>query len=99
MGGGGNTSSQSSSDEVDLPNFVGKKLEDIQNNDEYKNFDFKVETKEDNTVEEGVVISQSPKRFQKVKANAQITLTVSSGKKQVEVTDLSNMTQANAKRP
>ncbi len=45
MGGGGNTSSQSSSDEVDLPNFVGKKLEDIQNNDEYKNFDFKVETK------------------------------------------------------
>lgn len=45
MGGGGNTSSQSSSDEVDLPNFVGQKLEDIQNNDEYKNFDFKVETK------------------------------------------------------
>lgn len=31
-----------------------------------------------------------------MKANAQITLTVSSGKKQVEVTDLSNMTQANA---
>ena len=96
MGGGGNTSSQSSSDEVDLPNFVGKKLEDIQNNDEYKNFDFKVETKEDNTVEEGVVISQSPSGSKKVKANAQITLTVSSGKKQVEVTDLSNMTQANA---
>ncbi|MBS5343240.1 MAG: Stk1 family PASTA domain-containing Ser/Thr kinase [Clostridium sp.] len=96
MGGGGNTSSQSSSDEVDLPNFVGQKLVDIQNNDEYKNFNFKVETKEDNTVEEGVVISQSPSGSKKVKANAQITLTVSSGKKSVEVTDLSNMTQADA---
>ena len=96
MGGGGNTSSQSSSDEVDLPNFVGQKLVDIQNNDEYKNFNFKVETKEDNTVEEGVVISQSPSGSKKVKANAQITLTVSSGKKSVEVTDLSNITQADA---
>ena len=96
MGGGGNTSSESSSDEVDLPNFVGQKLVDIQNNDEYKNFNFKVETKEDNTVEEGVVISQSPSGSKKVKANAQITLTVSSGKKSVEVTDLSNMTQADA---
>ena len=47
-------------------------------------------------MEEGVVISQSPSGSKKVKANAQITLTVSSGKKQVEVTDLSNMTQANA---
>lgn len=98
MGGGGNTSSQSSSDEVDLPNFVGQKLVDIQNNDEYKNFNFKVETKEDNTVEEGVVISQSPSGSKKVKANAQITLTVSSGKKSVEVTDLSNMTQADAEK-
>lgn len=98
MGEGGNTSSQSSSDEVDLPNFVGQKLVDIQNNDEYKNFNFKVETKEDNTVEEGVVISQSPSGSKKVKANAQITLTVSSGKKSVEVTDLSNMTQADAEK-
>lgn len=94
--GGNNTSSQSSSDEVDLPNFVGQKLEDIQNNDEYKNFNFKVETKESNEVEQGVVISQSPSGSKKVKANAQITLTVSSGKKQVEVTDLSDMTQSNA---
>ena len=97
MGGGGNTSSQSSSDEVDLPNFVGQKLEDIQNNDEYKNFNFKVETKEDNTVEEGVVISQSPSGSKKVKANAQITLTVSSGKSQVKITDVSNMTEETAK--
>lgn len=97
MGGGGNTSSQSSSDEVDLPNFVGQKLVDIQNNDEYKNFNFKVETKEDNTVEEGVVISQSPSGSKKVKANAQITLTVSSGKSQVKITDVSNMTEETAK--
>lgn len=96
-GGGGNSSSQSSKGEVDLPNFVGQKLTDIQNNPDYKNFSFKIETREDNSVEEGVVISQTPSGSKKVKASAEITLVVSSGKKQVEITDLSSMTQANAK--
>ena len=97
MGGGGNTSSQSSSDEVDLPNFVGQRLEDIQNNDEYQNFNFTIETRESNDVDEGVVISQSPSGSKKVKANAQITLTVSSGRSPVKITDVSNMTEETAK--
>ncbi len=95
--GGGNTSSQVSGDEVDLPNFVGQKLADIQNNEEYKNFNFTIETRESNDAEEGVVISQNPSGSKKVKANAQITLTVSSGKSQIKITDVSNMTEDTAK--
>ena len=95
MNGSAN-SSQVSSDEVDLPNFVGQKLADIQRDERYKDFNFTIETKEDNDVEEGTVLRQTPSGDKKVKANAQITLTVSSGKKQVELSDISNMTQSSA---
>ncbi len=94
--GNDNSSSQSNRDEVDLPTFTGMKWSDIQANSNYQNFIFKVETREDNTVEEGIVISQTPNGNKKVKANAEITLVVSSGKMQVEIIDVSNLSAQNA---
>ncbi len=55
-----------------------------------------METKEDNTVKK-VLLSAKDQAVPKVKANAQITLTVSSGKSQVKITDVSNMTEETAK--
>lgn len=96
MGNTGSTSSQVSSDEVDLPDFKGKKLEDIQRDSAYKSFTFKIEYKEDNTYDAGIVISQTPSGSKKVKANAQITLVVSSGKTKVTLQDVTGNNQSTA---
>ncbi len=71
-------------EDVDLPNFVGQNISDIQGNSSYK-FQFIIEYDNDASQPEGIVLKQSPEGVIKVKENAEITLTVNSGGKTVTV--------------
>ena len=89
FGGGGD-------DEVDLPNFVGQTLEEVQNNAEYKNFQFKVEYTFDNEAQEGVVVRQNPNGQIKVKKTSEIQLYVSSGKEMLDIPDVKDKKENDA---
>lgn len=66
------------SKDIDVPNFIGMKLADVQNDSSYK-FTWKIETVYDSTKEEGVIIDQNPlPGSKKVKQGASITLKVNS---------------------
>ena len=88
--------SNQEAEDVDLPNFVGQKLSDIQANEKYKNFHFTIEYATDDTKEEGVVLDQNPKGEKKVKANADITLTVNGASEKVTIPPLVGLTQEEA---
>lgn len=85
-----------SDDEVDLPNFVGQTLESVQNNTAYKDFNFKIEYSTDSTEDEGIIIKQNPDGNIKVKKNAEITLTVSSGEGAIDIPDVKNKKESDA---
>lgn len=82
--------------DVDLPNFIGQKISDIQANDAYKDFQFKIEYGEDPEQEPGIVLEQNPKGTKKVKANAEITLTVNGDSQKVTIPPLKGLTQEEA---
>jgi serine/threonine-protein kinase len=83
--------------EVALPNFIGMKLSDIQNNAEYNNnFTIKYVNGTDTTKDAGVVIKQSPEGNKKVKIKSEVTLTVNQGSKQVKVPDVVGKTEEEA---
>lgn len=83
-------------EDVDIPNFVGQKLEDIQANPEYK-FNFVIEKSFDATKAIGIVLDQNPAaNSKKVKAEAKITLTVNSTDTPVSVPDVVGRTQEEA---
>lgn len=82
--------------DVDLPNFVGQKLSDIQSDEKYKEFQFKIEYAEDSSKDAGIVLDQNPKGTKKVKANAEITLTVNGESKTVTIPPVKGLTQAEA---
>ncbi len=69
---------KNSSKDVDVPNFIGSKLSDIQNNPDYK-FVWKVESVYDSSKEEGIIIDQDPlPNSKKIKEGATVTLKVNS---------------------
>ncbi|HEX3040172.1 MAG TPA: PASTA domain-containing protein, partial [Caproiciproducens sp.] len=82
--------------DVALPNFVGKTITEVKENPDYQNFKFITETKNDATKAVGVILSQTPKENTMVKANAEITLVVNSGGKDVAVPDVTDKTQDEA---
>lgn len=85
--------------EIDLPNFVGQKLEDVQakqKNSEYKNLKLDVTYTEDSDKEAGIIIKQNPDGKIKVKENATVTLTVSSGSDTKPVPDVKGKSQTDA---
>ena len=83
-------------EEVTLPDFTGKTLTEVQDDEKYKSFKFITETKNDATQKAGVILNQNPKAGTKVKANSEITLTVNAGGKTISVPDVSNKTQEEA---
>ena len=86
-----------SAKDVDVPNFVGMKLSDVQGNSKYK-FTWKIETTYDSTQAEGVILDQNPKAgSKKVKEGATITLTVNSSGTTVTVPAVKGMTKDSAK--
>ena len=83
--------------DVDLPNFVGKTLTEIQSNEEYKNFTFTIENEYNNDYPEGTVYDQSPLPPKKVKETGEVTLYVSKGTEIVTIPNIINMTSGEAK--
>lgn len=85
---------------VRVPTFVGMKLEDIDP-DDYPDLIVDVENvKEDfsDDYEEGVIMEQSPKAKEEVKAGRKVTLTVSKGPNEKKMPDLKNVKEADAQK-
>lgn len=62
---------------VDVPNFENMNYyEEIENNSEFKDFEFKLEFTADSTLPDGTVIDQSPSSSEKIKKGSVIKLTV-----------------------
>lgn len=90
-------SCRNSNKDVDIPNFVGMKLSDVQGNPKY-NFVWKIESTYDSTKAEGIILDQSPKAgSKKVKEGATITLTINSSGTTVSVPSVKGMTQESAR--
>ena len=86
----------SDSEDIRVPNFVGKHAESIDFT-AYPDFQIYIEEWLPNeTVEEGYVISQNPKGDRMAKPGASIALTVSSGPSTDSMRDLVNQTVQNA---
>ena len=83
--------------DVDLPNFVGMTLTDIQNTSDYKSFKFTVEEEFNNEYAVGTVFDQSPIPPKKIKESGEIKLYVSKGTQIVTIPDILDMTSGEAK--
>lgn len=83
--------------DVEIPNFIGMKLSDVQNNPSYK-FVWKIESVYDSSKEEGVILDQDPlPGSKKVKEGSTISLKVNSSGVLVTVPALKGMTEEVAK--
>lgn len=83
--------------EVSLPDFTGKQYTDVVNDSSYS-FTFVKEEKSDASNAAGTIIGQSPNAGTMVKANASITLTVSTGGAVTPMPDLTGKSQADAEK-
>lgn len=92
----GNNGTQSVT-EVDIPDFIGKQLVDVQNNSEYS-FNFKIEKQYDETKELGEILDQDPKAGSgKVKPDATITLYVNGNDSPITVPNIIGYTEEQAR--
>lgn len=92
-----NSCGNNSPKDVDIPNFVGMKFSDVQNNPDYK-FVFKVESVYDSTKPEGIIIDQEPiADSKKVKEGATIVLKVNSSGVLITVPSVRGTTEDVAK--
>ncbi len=88
---------RNSAKDVDVPNFIGMKLADIQNDPAYK-FVWKVESVYDPNKAEGIIIDQEPlPNSKKVKEGATINLKVNSSGVLVTVPVVKGLTEEIAK--
>ena len=79
--------------DVEVPNFVGMKLSDMQSNINNK-FEWKVEPVYDSSKPEGIILSQDPAPgSKKVKQNAVINLQVNTSGVLITVPSVKNMTE------
>ncbi|MEG2676744.1 MAG: PASTA domain-containing protein, partial [Oscillospiraceae bacterium] len=82
--------------DVELPNFVGKTLVEIQSDAAYKTFKFTV-VEDYNLADVGVVYDQSPLPPKQIKESGAITLFVSKGVEIVAVPDVVGMSSGDGK--
>lgn len=88
---------KNSAKDVDVPNFVGMKLSDVQNNPEYK-FVWKIESVYDSSKEEGIIIEQDPlPNSKKIKEGSTIVLKVNSSGVLVAVPTVKGLSEDIAK--
>ena len=81
-----------------LPNFVGLKLKDVQDNSDYnKKYVFTVSEEFSDTYTAGAIMKQSPDAGAAVPENRTVQLTVSKGSKQVEIPNVLNLTRGDVK--
>ncbi|MGX8698514.1 MAG: Stk1 family PASTA domain-containing Ser/Thr kinase [bacterium] len=90
-----------SNERVDVPNFVGKYVEDVVTNAEYtRRYAFTIKEQESDTVSEGYIISQDPTAERSVEVSVtgvNVTLTVSTGPRVVLMPQLINTDYRNAR--
>ena len=83
--------------DVDVPNFIGMNIQDVQNNSDY-NFVWKVESVYDSSKAEGIIIDQNPQSgSKKVKEGSTITLKVNSSGVLVTIPSVKGLTEDVAK--
>lgn len=83
--------------DVDVPQFIGLKLSEVQNNPEYK-FVWKIESVYDSNKPEGIILDQDPlPGSKKVKENSVIILKVNSSGVLVTVPSVKGLTEEIAK--
>jgi len=91
---------QNSSTEVtsyDVPDFIGKSFDEVDNNSEYKDiFKFIYDNSEYSDKDEGVIIRQNPAYGEKVSKGREIRLTVSKGKRVAQVPDVDGLNSSQA---
>lgn len=87
----------SSAKDVDVPNFIGMQLSEVQNNPEYK-FVWKVESVYDSTKPEGIIVDQDPlPGSKKIKEDSTIVLKVNSSGVLITVPNVAGLTEDVAK--
>lgn len=85
-----------SSKDVEIPDFIGQMLDDVQSNKSYK-FNFKIEVKYDASKPLMMILDQDPKAGTKtVKENSEIILTVNSSESKVNVPTVKGLSQKDA---
>ena len=90
FGGGGS--------EFTVPKLVGEVFEEVIENEEYDVFQIIEDGREFNSeYEEGQIISQIPEEGKTVKENAEIRVVISQGTKMVKVSDVTNMSEKQAR--
>lgn len=82
------------SETVMVPNFVGMTVQQIQ--DEYPEFNYKVEYRESATVKAGTVMDQDKKEGRSIKKTQVITIIVSRGTELIEIPPLYNLSMTDA---
>ncbi len=91
------TSSEMESEEIKAPQLVGKKLQEVLSSSDYSMYNIvESETLYSSTIEEGVIMSQTPAEGRTIKADSAINVTVSLGAKKVMLPDLTNVEYRNA---
>ncbi|MCQ2440329.1 MAG: Stk1 family PASTA domain-containing Ser/Thr kinase [Clostridia bacterium] len=87
----------STGDEIACPKFVGLTLEEVKNNEEYKDkFKFTEEWDYDSEYKYGYIFKQDPSDGKKLKKGAEITLYVSKGQSTIKVPDVYGKTESYA---
>lgn len=84
--------------DVDLPDFVGMTVTEIQNNQAYSGFKFTYIEQYSSTVDVGVVFDQNPLPPKTIKENGEITLYVSKGTEIVTVPEIIGYTSGEGKK-
>lgn len=85
-----------STKDVEIPDFIGQMLDDVQSNRSYK-FNFKIEVKYDPSKPLMMILDQDPKAGTKsVKENSEIILTVNSSESKVNVPTVKGLSQKDA---
>lgn len=82
---------QNTSEQTELPNFVGQVYNDVIQSKKY-DYEFFKEEKFSSEYEEGVVMEQTPKPKKKVYSTSRVILYVSKGPERLMVPDYRNMT-------
>lgn len=83
--------------DTDVPNYIGKTILEVKQEDNKENFVFKLDFQYDSTKKEGVILSQEPEPdSKKVKKGSTIELTVNGKNSDVTVPHLLNTTEEDA---
>ena len=80
--------------EIEYPDYVGKTIDEVKNDEKYKLFEIEWEYGESDKYAQGIIFDQSPKAGKSAKKGAKFTLKVSMGQATVSVPDVYGESEA-----